>query len=281
MAIIPDFYLNAVASIGVNSSHGIAWIGTGFFVQKQVKENQYLVFFVTNKHVLGGHESVLIRMKKKGASELQTVVLALESGKTYFENPDERVDIAAIQLHGGVIEKNNLEFSAFDVDEHILTSSELKERGLSEGSSVFMLGYPLPMRLVNSESNAPICRAGCVARFDLNEISKSKNILLDVLNFPGNSGSPIISKPEIVSIEGTPALNQSLLVGVVHSYIEYQDNIVSSQTGRVVEVRTENSGIANANPAEYIRETITPAVEAYTKILSASTISPEKPEETT
>jgi hypothetical protein len=30
--------------------------------------------------------------------------------------------------------------------------------------------------------------------------------LLDSLVFPGNSGSPVILKPEISSIEGTPAI---------------------------------------------------------------------------
>lgn len=32
--------------------------------------------------------------------------------------------------------------------------------------------------------------------------------------------------------------------------------IINSQTGCTVEIRSENSGIAMANPAEYIKETV-------------------------
>ena len=45
-------------------------------------------------------------------------------------------------------------------------------------------------------------------------------------------------------------------MGIIHAYIPYQESLVNSQTNRVVEIRSENSGIALMHPVEYIREVI-------------------------
>lgn len=47
-----------------------------------------------------------------------------------------------------------------------------------------------------------------------------------------------------------------MLVGIIHSYIPYRENLINSQTGQVVEIKSENSGIANVHPVEYIRDII-------------------------
>ena len=112
------------------------------------------------------------------------------------------------------------------------------------------------MGLVNIKSTTPICRMGCIARIDKAEITETKNILLDIQNFPGNSGSPIITRPELSAIGGTKAFNKSTLIGIIHSYIPYQETLVNSQTEKIVEIRSENSGIAMANPVEFIREVV-------------------------
>ena len=88
------------------------------------------------------------------------------------------------------------------------------------------------------------------------QIQEKHNILVDIQNFPGNSGSPIINRPEVVSIQGTKNLDRRVLVGIIHSYIPYEETLINSQTGRLVEVRSENSGLAYAHPVEYIRDII-------------------------
>lgn len=153
--------------------------------------------------------------------------------------------------------------SAFDIDEHAVSSDELVDSGGGEGSFVYMLGYPIGM--VDIESNAPICRLGCIARADEREIRRTNNMLLDIQNFPGNSGSPVVTKPEAVSITGTKAFGKAMLVGIVHSYTSYTDELVSRQTGRTVEIRSENSGIAHCNPVEYIRDVIELETDRYMK----------------
>ena len=51
-------------------------------------------------------------------------------------------------------------------------------------------------------------------------------------------------------------LNQCELIGIIHGYLPYKEQLINSQTHEVVEIRSENSGIAVANPAEFIQEVV-------------------------
>lgn len=93
-------------------------------------------------------------------------------GKRYTEHPDPNVDVAAVTLNANFFVENGLETAFFNIDSHAVGSAEFLARGGDAGSFVYMLGYP--MRLVDMESNAPICRLGCVARIDEREIARTK-----------------------------------------------------------------------------------------------------------
>ena len=256
MSLIPTHYCQTVVSIGVyDDKKKIMWIGTGFFVCRKVTEDTSQPFLITNKHVLKEEELIVIRMIEKNTGNLKLVEISLKNSNvqvTYHTNKD--IDIAVITLNGSAIMAQNLEFSFFDIDKDAYSSQQLRDSGFNEGNLIYMLGYP--MGLVNVDSNQPICRIGCVARIDEKQIKESNNVLLDVQNFPGNSGSPIISKPEIISIEGTKHLERSVLIGIIHSYIPYRETLLNTQTKEIVEVRSENSGIANMHPVEIIRDVI-------------------------
>lgn len=258
MAMIPDFYLNAVASIGIRISPvDVKWIGTGFFVVRKVDNNgNSRPFLVTNKHVVENTKTIVLRFNSRDGSGIVYVDAPLEENENTIccFHRNELIDIAVIPLNGGFITENNLLFSAFDIDEHAMSSNELLENGVDEGSLIYMLGFP--MGLINEQSTLPICRLGCIARLGKTQITETNNYLIDLQNFPGNSGSPIITRPEVLSIEGTSNLTRTVLAGIVHSYIPYREELVNKQTGEVVELRSENSGLALAHPIEYVREII-------------------------
>lgn len=261
MAIIPQFYKNAVVSIGVkNQNSDITWIGTGFFVTRAIDVNNVRPFLVTNRHVLQGKSKIVIRMKEKDTENLKefedSIIESDGSNEKpiYVLHPQDNIDIAVLPLNTSFIIENHLDFPAFDIDSNAMTSSELRDNGFEEGALIFMLGYT--MGLVNQSSSLPICRLGCISRISKEQIQEQYNILVDIQNFPGNSGSPIINRPEIVSIQGTKKLDRSVLIGIIHSYIPYEETLINSQTGRLVEVRSENSGLAYVHPVEYIREII-------------------------
>lgn len=259
MAIIPQVYLDSVVSIGVRTNAtSIAWIGTGFFVGKKVaNENKVYPILVTNKHVFKDKKSVVIRMKKKGMDTLQEVDIPLiknDNKPCYYLHDSDDIDIAVLPIVAQYIIDNNLDFPFFNINDNAMSSMELRENGVDEGSIIYMLGFP--MGLVNVTSNTPICRMGCISRMSEAQIIEQQNMLVDIQNFPGNSGSPIITRPDLVSITGTKALARSVLVGIVHSYIPYQESLINNQTKKVVEIRSENSGIALVHPVEYIREIV-------------------------
>lgn len=258
MSLVPRKYIESVLSIGVrNQNDETVWIGTGFFVIKEVVKGRFQPFIITNRHVLKGLRSIVFRLREKDTGKLRELGLSLydDHGKRlYAVGSDQNIDIAAIILNDDYIRENHLSMSAIDIDAESLSSEEFLDQGGDEGSLVYMLGFP--MGLVVEDSTAPICRMGCVARMDQAEISTNRKFLLDIQNFPGNSGSPIISKPEIISIKGSKALKRSVLIGIVNSYKPYREELINAQTKEVVEIRSENSGIASANPVEFIREAV-------------------------
>lgn len=196
-------------------------------------------------------------MEEQGSNnwvEVPTNLSEADGSTKYVIHNNPTIDIAVLQLNGDFITRNNLEFPAFDIDKNAMCSSELLENGFDDGSFIYMPGFP--MGLVVKGTSRSICRIGCMDRICSEQISETNNILIEIQIFPGNSGSPIISKPELVSITGTKNLSRSLLVGIVHSYIPYNDTLRSSQSGEIVEKRRENSGLAYAHPVEYIREII-------------------------
>jgi hypothetical protein len=112
------------------------------------------------------------------------------------------------------------------------------------------------MGLVSLDRQHVILRNGAIARIrDLYE-NTSSDYIVDALVFPGNSGGPVILKPELISIEGTKSNPRAGLIGVIKSYIPYQDIAVSQQTGRPRIIFEDNSGLSLVEPTDYIFETI-------------------------
>jgi len=53
------------------------------------------------------------------------------------------------------------------------------------------------------ERNYVIARCGMIARFDDEILTTSRTFLIDAAVFPGNSGGPVIVKPNSDSLAGT------------------------------------------------------------------------------
>ena len=278
MSIIPEYFLNATVSIGVQDDKDVRWIGTGFFTIRNVGERGIgRPYLVTNKHVVEGSQLIILRMVDQANGSVINVPASLyEEGRPqYLTHPDPSIDIAVLPLNAEFITQNSLAYFAFDIDADSMCSTELKDEGFDEGSLVYMLGFPLG--LVNEGSSMPICRMGCVARIDDYQVSETGNYLIDIQNFPGNSGSPVVSRPEIVSIGETKALPRCVLVGITHSYIPYRVPLVDLQTGRTVEIREENSGLANVHPVEYIQQIIDQVQNKYEGGVSAEELRDNVP----
>jgi hypothetical protein len=274
---LPLVYLNRVVAIGrKDTTPGPTfgkWIGeaTGFFYGEfdhKVNETQssYTFFLVTNRHVLEEHLAATngplsVRLNRKSGGPAQDFAFPLVVGglPTWHTHPDPLIDVVVIGLDSSVFQAMGIDFDYFKSDVDILSRVKAKELGLAEGYGVFVLGFP--MGLVGTEQDYVIVREGSIARIrdTLDSPTTVKNFLIDSFIFPGNSGGPVVLRPEPIedSFAGEkPPIRAAYLLGVVMSYVSYQDMAVSLQTKRPRVTFEENSGLAQVIPADYIDETI-------------------------
>ncbi len=261
MAMIPAAYLNAVVALGIDQPDGKKfWIGTGFIVGRKEAENKHLstYYIVTNKHVIKNQRRIYVRFNSTSGKLVRDYPIDLvdaQGRRLFSSHPNEQSDVVAIQILPQTLIKDHSIWGSFDLEESALTLEQMKLHGVEEGNLVYALGFP--MNLVD-DIKTPICRLGCVSRvFDAFILKNSNPIfLVDAQTFPGNSGGPIVSRPEMFVVAGTPTNDRAYLIGVLSAYLPYRDTLVSQQTGEVRMVQTENSGLTIVHPVDRIKEVV-------------------------
>ena len=266
MAVIPPHFFNCVVAIGNrNPDETISWVGTGFFYgSKQAtppegwnKEGQrYLIWLVTNKHVVQLLKNPIVRIDSQGSEALQIPVQMLDAeGDSYWKGHDDPdVDVSITPINHDFLAAIGAKFNFFMQGSTSATIEELKEMEVSEGIGGFLLGFP--MGIVSGPTNAVIVRKSYIAKIRDTYEGNSKSILIDGAVFPGNSGGAAVINPELMAIEGTKALPKAYLIGVVASYVPYIDTAYSTQTNRPRITFEENSGLTNIFPVNCIHEIV-------------------------
>jgi len=259
MAVIPKFFFDAVVAIGVQPPVAIkkTWIGSGFLVGRPQDNDpqKSTVYLITNKHVVENGKQIIVKFNSTNNSATMDYPVDLSPNGSPAYSVHPTADIIAMQINPNVLSNDNSMFNYFNLPKHSLNLSQMRSTGVGEGSLIYALGFP--MNLVNDRIQAPICRLGCIARIaDAFSDDNTIDFLVDCQTFPGNSGDPIINRPEIVAIEGTPHNNSANLIGILHSYITYQETLVSTQTKRVRVVNEENSGLTMVHPVDRIKEVV-------------------------
>ena len=111
------------------------------------------------------------------------------------------------------------------------------------------------MSISGKVRNFVIVRQGIIARVD-EEVLEQGFYYIDASAYPGNSGGPVIHKPELIAITGTSNNSSAGLIGVISSGETYSDIAVSQQTGEPKVVFTEQTGLIRVVPTELIFEII-------------------------
>jgi hypothetical protein len=260
--------------------------GTGFLYgyltqgDPDPTKRKYQVFLVTNRHVIEEHASALA-ISKLSQVQLQPSIKCtlppitddsisvrvnpLKSSlqgrsfdlpiKDWFFHQNKDVDIAAILLNADFLKTEGLMDLFFANDLFAYNKEQLRTNGVAAGDGVFVLGFP--MNMTGVQRNYVIVRQGCIARISEMLDGASPTFLVDAFVFPGNSGSPVILRPDVTSITGTPAQTKANLIGIIRSYQPYDEMAVSPQTKRPRVIFEENSGLAEVLPTDYIDEAIT------------------------
>jgi S1-C subfamily serine protease len=285
-ALIPPFFLDCVVALGrkdrvsapppppgVQAAPPLygPWIfeASGFLYGKFIKKhdeqnNEYHLYLVTNRHVIQEHEEatkgaplwVRFNSSSPGSAREYDLPLRDAQGKPLWHfHPNAAVDIAVIPVNADFLKAQGAKFDYFKADDELLTRTRAKDLGLSEGAGIYVLGFP--MGLIGQREDYVIVRQGALARVrDVLDSPAPGTFLIDSFIFPGNSGGPVILRPEMVAIQGTKAIEKAYLLGMVKSYLPYTDYAISPQTKRVRVSFEENSGLAEVIPAEFIQEAI-------------------------
>ena len=269
MALIPPGFLNTVVALG-SPSHDekVQYTATGFlygYPSGKIDEkggNRYFVFLVTNRHVFQNafqrSDTLYARFNKLMESGANVYPIQ-QKDAAWTVHPDPDADVAVLRVNPNQLEADNIEYAWFNSDTHALTFEQANDQGVSEGDGVFVLGFPLGE--AGEERNYVIVRQGIIGRIQHWLKGDARTFLIDATIFPGNSGGPVLLKPEIASIQGTKPNNRCSLIGMVSAYLPYQEVAVSEQTGRRRMIFEENSGLATVVPHSVIQEAIKVAVD--------------------
>jgi len=292
MALIPPAYLNSVVSIGVEKKNDkdepeFKSLATGFLVGKAVGEKNeqgqqsFRLFLVTNRHVFYNKKTkeytkeVLLRFNttENKSHHFKVVLLNTDGKPTWSMHENEKVDLAVLPINADAMTEAKIDFYFFKEND-LFFAKDFGTKNISTGDGLFVLGFP--MSISGKAKNFVIVRQGIIARVD-EEVLEEGFYYIDASAYPGNSGGPVIVKPEIVSIQGTASNNSAGLIGVISSGETYSDVAVSQQTGEAKVVFTEQTGLVRVVPIERIYEIVdsimespTPAQEAKVEDVSSN-----------
>ncbi len=261
MALLPPMYLDCVVAMGTKGKDGeIAWDATGFFYGHKVsgpraKTKRYAIVIATNRHVFDDEERIYIRCNPivgRKAQEFSVELLDQDGNRNWTSHENRDIDVAVLPIDASALKRAGTQFAIFTNDVDTANIRKLKDLGILEGDSVYILGFP--MRIVGERRNTVLVRGGTIARIR-DVLSKDNDeMLVDALLFPGNSGGPVVSKPQITKVEGTKSQDAAYLIGIVKSYVPYRDVAISVQTSRPRVIFEENSGLAAVYPIDFVQE---------------------------
>lgn len=260
MSLIPRYFLDTVAAVGVPGAadnEEVRYFATAFLFghpgPSPTKPASYLVFVVTNRHVVEGERRVWIRFRAPAGKRPK--VLPIPRGPWPFPwilHPDPDIDLAALPINAIEIPDGLAPDRFLTLQPHAVTVDDLRASDFSEGNELFILGFP--MGIAGANQNDPIVRHGIVARIQDWYDGRSKHFLIDSSIYPGNSGGPVILKPVMWGFGTKRRFSQPKVIGLVSAYLPYRDVAKSEQTGLIRLISEENSGLARVVPIDAVIE---------------------------
>lgn len=110
-------------------------------------------------------------------------------------------DIAVKQASWQDLEEKSVQWETFAAGRNAVTRRDAADQGLSEGETVYILGFPIGWR--EGTQDYPIVRHGILAQTRGWVKGDHETFLVDGSGFPGNSGGPVIvTTPQVNSLIG-------------------------------------------------------------------------------
>lgn len=261
MALIPEWFLDSVVAFGAvepgENGPTKRVFATGFYYglvsDQKAGETEslplyppvpgderppeempvYHLYLVTNRHVADAvPDLAFVRtniLDSTGFGDYPMATRTPDGWPTFVAHPDPNVDVAVTTVSTKKLATEGRRVSFFQSDAQAATREQLRTRGVMEGDGVYVLGFPLG--LVEEPRHTPITRGGVIARMRDTYAGARNEFLIDAPVFPGNSGGPVLLRPEGLAVMGTKSQRDALLIGIVNSYVPYIESAFSAQTG--------------------------------------------------
>ena len=193
MALLPAHFLNTVVALGVpNPGGSVNYTATGFVYGHPVEEedDRFAPFLVTNRHVVenltsSGVSELCVRFNRPAGSEPKVYRVPLKNpdGSAHWTlHADPDCDVAVVSLVVKTLQSDGVQIAFVQGgEEGVVSTEQVRERQISEGEGVFVLGFP--MGLSGRERNYPIVRQGIIARIQDWLENNSRTILIDASVF--------------------------------------------------------------------------------------------------
>ena len=229
---------------------------TGFLVGHPLSEpdsdgkQTFGVFLITNRHVYEKKTGekipeLVVRFNNTGdeATYCSLNLLTDDGSPVWYCHDEDNVDVAVIPLNSQSLINANIEFEFFRTN-MLMYARDFEKAKIGTGDGIFVLGFP--MGISGKKKNYVIARSGIVARVD-KELLSEGIYYIDAAIYEGNSGGPVIHKPEVISVSGTGSNNDSGLMGMVRSVAYFRSSM---------QTQVETTGLASVVPVERIYEVI-------------------------
>lgn len=192
--------------LAATSNEGEEWAGTGFVYGVETEKGT-AHFLVTNKHVVEGASTLLVRMIRgmngKPVLGSGSQITVNKFNPDYWRaHPDPRVDVAVMPLWDVLHRMEEIGAPPFFrsvAPEMCLTPTSAKELDAIE--DVTFVGYP--SGLYDAANLLPVARRGTTATPPVVDYEGLPAFLIDASVFPGSSGSPVFIADKGLRVDRT------------------------------------------------------------------------------
>lgn len=176
----------------LDENNQIVSIGTGFIMNREVEKDKYVIYLVSNKHVLLATDTINLVFTQKpenGSLPLigQKELFRINNVKRnvhIHDNP--KVYIAVFPITGLFTSNYNLYYKGIDYN----MLADFNEEFLSVAQNVEFIGYP--DNRYDETNNLPLIRNGMIASYPKVDYNGEPVFIIDAQVFPGSSGSPVM-----------------------------------------------------------------------------------------
>ncbi|MCX6119237.1 MAG: serine protease [Proteobacteria bacterium] len=187
-------YSTVLISVELDSGFGY---GTGFLFRHKLNNHQFLDLIITNKHVVEGAKTGVLKFHTRGPDAALTIQDKTEDvaidkfEEKWFHHPDPAIDLCAMPfqpIYQTIKSQVGAELFMCSIGDDCIPSEQVL-RGLRAIEEITMIGYPTG--LGDMVNNYPIFRRGITASHPAVDFNGKPLGVVDLACFPGSSGSPI------------------------------------------------------------------------------------------